>query len=145
MLITRPNCTAGFEIPTELIGRKGRSLKCATCGHSWFQSAVVEEIELADVMAENKAAEVSKDMGGPQGGPNVSEAATHTQAVAAAANVAMEQDITSSEVAQVPPPKDNPVEAVSPLEQGANQGAPPPRDIPVGATSMLSKSRDVDQ
>ncbi len=51
MRITCPNCTAGFEIPTELLGRKGRSLKCATCGHSWFQAAVIDEIDLADVLA----------------------------------------------------------------------------------------------
>ena len=96
MRITCPNCTAGFEIPTELLGRKGRSVKCATCGHSWFQAAVIDEIDLVDVLAEPKAAETAKDMGGPQGKPpansppdvaqSAPESASITQAIAAAAN-----------------------------------------------------------
>ena len=41
MRITCQNCIAGYKIPTELLGRKGRSVKCARCGHSWFQPAPV--------------------------------------------------------------------------------------------------------
>ena len=113
MRITCPNCTAGFEIPTELLGRKGRSVKCATCGHSWFQAAVIDEIELVDVLAESTAAETAKDMGGPQGRPpadsppdvaqSAPESASITQAVAAAANAAMEQGIVAG--APVAPPQ----------------------------------------
>ncbi|MEQ8508711.1 MAG: DUF3426 domain-containing protein [Rhodospirillaceae bacterium] len=108
MRITCPNCTAGFEIPTQLLGRKGRSLKCATCGHSWFQAAVVDEIDLADVLAETKK-DASKDMGGAAkktdaaaAGPTAQAAAKpgggsrtpDTAAVAAAANAALEQGAT---------------------------------------------------
>lgn len=113
MRITCPNCTAGFEIPTELLGRKGRIVKCATCGHSWFQAAVIDEIDLVDVLAESKAAETAKDMGGPQGKlpadspPDVAqsapESASITQAVAAAANTAMEQGIVAG--APIGPPQ----------------------------------------
>ena len=131
MRITCPNCTAGFEIPTELLGRKGRSLKCATCGHSWFQAAVVDEIDLGDVLAESKAAAaaVDKDMGGPKGGgggqrgPEVHTAPLSgrrepdTQAIAAAANAAL-QGISGGPVAQAPP-----------------------SDIPPGAKSILSRNR----
>lgn len=94
MRITCPNCTAGFEIPTELLGRKGRSLKCATCGHSWFQAAVIDEIDLADVLAETKAKETASEMGGaaakpaaaePMGGSRVPD----TAAIAAIANQAL--------------------------------------------------------
>ncbi|MDG2320225.1 MAG: DUF3426 domain-containing protein [Rhodospirillaceae bacterium] len=84
MRITCPNCTAGFEIPTELLGRKGRSVKCATCGHSWFQAAVIDEIGLVDVLAEPESASI-------------------TQAVAAAANAAMEQGIVAG--APIAPPQ----------------------------------------
>lgn len=108
MRITCPNCTAGFEIPTQLLGRKGRSLKCAKCGHSWFQAAVVDEIDLADVFAETKK-DASKDMGGAAkktdaaaAGPTAQAAAKpgggsrtpDTAAVAAAANAALEQGAT---------------------------------------------------
>lgn len=121
MRITCPNCTAGFEIPTELLGRKGRSVKCATCGHSWFQAAVIDEIDLVDVLAESKAAETAKDMGGPQGKPpadsppdvaqSAPESASITQAVAAAANAAMEQGIVAG--APTAPPQGS---------GGSNQG-----------------------
>jgi predicted Zn finger-like uncharacterized protein len=110
MRITCPNCTAGFEIPTELLGRKGRSLKCATCGHSWFQAAVVDEIDLADVLAETRAKEASSDIGdgaarsapnapvGPTGGSRVPD----TAAVAAAANAALQQGASGGPGALAP-------------------------------------------
>src|SRR5262245_38023787 len=63
MRITCPNCTASFEIPSELLGRKGRSLKCASCGHSWYQTPQVETIDLAEIMGEEYAAKARADMG----------------------------------------------------------------------------------
>lgn len=63
MRITCPNCTAHFEIPAELLGRKGRSLKCAICGHSWYQTPQVETIDLAEIMGEEYAAKAKADMG----------------------------------------------------------------------------------
>ena len=65
MRITCPNCTAHFEIPSELLGRKGRSLKCASCGHSWYQTPQVETIDLAEIMGEEYAARARADMGAP--------------------------------------------------------------------------------
>jgi predicted Zn finger-like uncharacterized protein len=63
MRITCPNCTASFEIPTELLGKKGRSLKCASCGHSWYQTPHVETIDLAEIMGQEYAARAKADMG----------------------------------------------------------------------------------
>ena len=42
MRITCPSCASHFELPSELLGKKGRALKCATCQHSWYQAAQVE-------------------------------------------------------------------------------------------------------
>src|SRR5579862_2583325 len=63
MRITCPNCTASFEIPTELLGKKGRSLKCASCGHSWYQTPHVETIDLAEIMGQEYAARAKADRG----------------------------------------------------------------------------------
>jgi predicted Zn finger-like uncharacterized protein len=63
MRITCPNCTASFEIPTELLGKKGRSLKCASCGHSWYQTPHVETIDLAEIMGQEYAARARAAMG----------------------------------------------------------------------------------
>src|SRR5690242_13307321 len=55
MRITCPSCTSHFEIPTELLGKKGRALKCASCGHSWYQAAHVEDLDLAAIMGDDYA------------------------------------------------------------------------------------------
>lgn len=137
MRITCPNCTAGFEIPTELLGRKGRSLKCATCGHSWFQAAVVDEIDLADVLAETKAAETASEMGGggakpasqpakPIGGSSIPD----TAAIAAIANEAL--GTTGGPVEK--PPSDIPEGAKSLL---GDRNTPQP--APIAGQSMLGE------
>jgi predicted Zn finger-like uncharacterized protein len=64
MRITCPNCTAHFEIPTELLGKKGRSLKCASCGHSWYQTAQVETLDIADIMGQDYAERAKAVMSG---------------------------------------------------------------------------------
>lgn len=43
MLISCPNCTTNFSVPDSALGAKGRNLKCAKCGHKWFQSPMAEE------------------------------------------------------------------------------------------------------
>ncbi len=39
MLISCPNCETQFAVPESALGQKGRTLKCARCGHKWFQTA----------------------------------------------------------------------------------------------------------
>ena len=36
MIITCPNCAARFNLKDELLGDKGRNVKCAKCAHRWF-------------------------------------------------------------------------------------------------------------
>ena len=56
MRITCPSCSSAFEIPANMLGKKGRALKCASCGHSWYQAAQVESLDLASIMGEAYAA-----------------------------------------------------------------------------------------
>ncbi len=56
MRITCPSCSSSFEIPSELLGKKGRALKCASCGHSWYQAAQVDSLDLASIMGDDYAA-----------------------------------------------------------------------------------------
>src|SRR5438067_11360504 len=63
MRITCPSCTSHFELPAELLGPKGRALKCATCGHAWYQTAQVGELDLAAVMGEDYAQNAQNDLG----------------------------------------------------------------------------------
>lgn len=68
MRITCPSCASHFELPSELLGKKGRALKCATCQHSWYQAAQVESLDLASVMGEDYAAQAANAQAGAQAG-----------------------------------------------------------------------------
>jgi predicted Zn finger-like uncharacterized protein len=35
MIVTCPNCATHFKVPEGALGTKGRSMKCARCGHLW--------------------------------------------------------------------------------------------------------------
>lgn len=39
MLISCPNCATNFSVPDKALQPSGRTLKCAKCGHKWFQPA----------------------------------------------------------------------------------------------------------
>lgn len=39
MLISCPSCATQFAVPEDALGDKGRTLKCAKCGHKWFQAS----------------------------------------------------------------------------------------------------------
>ncbi|CAA7614128.1 conserved hypothetical protein [Candidatus Terasakiella magnetica] len=41
MLITCPDCSTNFSIPDAALGTEGRKLKCAKCGHKWFQKPLM--------------------------------------------------------------------------------------------------------
>jgi len=43
MLISCPNCATNFSVPDKALQPSGRTLKCAKCGHKWFQSPAQAE------------------------------------------------------------------------------------------------------
>src|SRR4051812_46089196 len=122
MRITCPNCTSHFELPTELLGRKGRALKCATCGHAWYQTAQVGELDLAAVMGDQYAAQ--RD--------HVQAAAARTAAGAGAANIAAGAAAQARAAGQRPQ---------QPGAMGApGQAAGPAASaLPPGAVSMMRR------
>ena len=38
MRLVCPNCEANYEVPRHAVPIGGREVKCASCGHSWFQT-----------------------------------------------------------------------------------------------------------
>lgn len=51
MLIGCPSCATHFSVPDKALLPKGRTLKCAKCGHKWFQSPPEPEAEPEDMFA----------------------------------------------------------------------------------------------
>src|SRR3954471_726733 len=120
MRITCPNCTSHFELPTELLGRKGRALKCASCGHAWYQTAQVGELDLAAVMGDDYAAQ--RD--------HVQAAAARAVAGAAAANVAAGAERAAAQRTQ---------QAGAMGAPGQAPGGPAAPPVPPGAVSMMRR------
>ncbi len=42
MNVTCPECSAAFDVPDAVLGTAGRRVRCASCGHIWFQEPVRE-------------------------------------------------------------------------------------------------------
>ena len=49
MRLNCPSCAAEYEIETDVIGRRGRKMRCSACNHEWFQSGA--SLSVADAAA----------------------------------------------------------------------------------------------
>ncbi|OIQ97134.1 hypothetical protein GALL_208330 [mine drainage metagenome] len=56
MIVTCPSCATHFSVPEEALGPRGRTLRCARCGHKWHQDPLVPADEVPLEMAPAPAA-----------------------------------------------------------------------------------------
>ena len=151
MRITCPSCTSHFEIPTELLGKKGRALKCASCGHAWYQSAQIEDLDLAAIMgedyaaAQNAAAAPGKIRSEMSSAAAVAAAAKQRGAAPAGAPRAVGAQAGAQQRGVQAAALSGPREAVRAVAAPIGQrkaapalGAPP---LPAGAVSMMSRNQ----
>ncbi|MFZ5964047.1 zinc-ribbon domain-containing protein [Thalassococcus sp. BH17M4-6] len=48
MRLICPNCSAQYEVPTDVIPDGGRDVQCSNCGHTWFQNHPDDDPVLAE-------------------------------------------------------------------------------------------------
>ena len=57
MRLVCPNCKANYEIPRDAVPISGREVKCASCGHSWFQTRTKKSNDGELIEPENEVIE----------------------------------------------------------------------------------------
>lgn len=64
MIVSCPNCATRYTLSESSVGVNGRKVKCAKCGHIWWQRAVETDLFAADLSDAPTEIRPSSPMGG---------------------------------------------------------------------------------
>lgn len=73
MLIRCPECSTSFSIPEKALGSKGRTLKCARCGHTWFQAPLSAARDMGLGLDESSLPPINDPPPRPPAPPSISQ------------------------------------------------------------------------
>jgi len=65
MLITCPNCSTRYTVADKAVPAQGRKVRCASCGHVWYQRPVVED-DMERTLLASDVAEANRRPPSPQ-------------------------------------------------------------------------------
>jgi len=137
MKIACPACQTRYVVPDEAIGEKGRTVRCANCGHSWFEEGHATDVE--PVQATEPSDEVMQ---------SASATGETSASVEPVENVeAPDEDTESARVETTSDTSDHDIEPGDPSQSPADfRGTPQqPEAQPVSAPDLSSEDSAAPQ
>lgn len=71
MILTCPECATRYQTDASLFPPEGRKVRCAKCGHVWFQAAPAPEHDTGYDSASREPEHVPEDISGPGPAPDL--------------------------------------------------------------------------
>ncbi|MDT8760628.1 zinc-ribbon domain-containing protein [Sphingomonas psychrotolerans] len=139
MILECSQCRTRYLVPDSAIGAEGRTVRCASCKHSWFQAPAVLDLTTRTPQAEARPAAAPEPQA-PAARPPIARAAAAKSAPAP--GEVLEAPRPASRETRVEPPRDARVEAPSPRTYEDPLASAPPEYDPFAPPPRFKPRRN---